>query len=356
MTKDTTTAATTADPARHEADARLDRALGRAGIFRGRPAAPSAQAKGNAGRWLALVPVATLVVGAALSLPRATSPEDVPLPRVDGAALARAADADRALAAAVAHEPLPRDVRALGSELRAFRALERSDTADVPAVAAARGRLDALLAPLLAEGRGRDLLRLRAVQLEAFLVELAAFERTGAPSDELLALSGRLVERLRDAGWVEGRKVVLDDGARRALFKKGWAATLGLDRAAGFALALDEERALYTVYLDRPHPPEAVRRSYEALRAEGDAARAEALRADVEASAELWRHEKVRELARIDPTYPEGYARGVALYRARRWEASARAFGGWLDEHPDGPYAQRARNHLAAALRAGAIE
>jgi hypothetical protein len=71
-------------------------------------------------------------------------------------------------------------------------------------------------------------------------------------------------------------------------------------------------------------------------------------------AAEAWRLEKVRKIASIDPAYPAAYAIGVAQYRHKDYEASVQTLREWLEQHPDGPYTIRARNHLRAALAATA--
>jgi TolA-binding protein len=68
--------------------------------------------------------------------------------------------------------------------------------------------------------------------------------------------------------------------------------------------------------------------------------------------AELWRVDKIRKLALIDPSYPGSYALGIAYYRAGRYDLAADAFTAFISAHPDGPYALRAKNHLKAALAA----
>ena len=62
--------------------------------------------------------------------------------------------------------------------------------------------------------------------------------------------------------------------------------------------------------------------------------------------------EKIRELARVDPTFPGALAEGVVLFRLGRYEAAAVAFERHLAAFPDGPWTLRARNYLKAALEA----
>ena len=70
------------------------------------------------------------------------------------------------------------------------------------------------------------------------------------------------------------------------------------------------------------------------------------------AVVEKWRADKIRRFGDIDPTYPTGYALGVAYYRAGRQDLSVEQFRNWVQMHPDGPYSLRAKNHLKAAFAA----
>ena len=69
-------------------------------------------------------------------------------------------------------------------------------------------------------------------------------------------------------------------------------------------------------------------------------------------AAELWRADKIKKLGEIDPAYPTLYALGVSYFRAGRYDMSMDAFRSWMDSHPDGPLALRARNHWKAAFSA----
>jgi TolA-binding protein len=66
--------------------------------------------------------------------------------------------------------------------------------------------------------------------------------------------------------------------------------------------------------------------------------------------------QSVKNLARIDPTYPADYALGVAAYRHGDYADSAAAFRRWLEAHRDGPLAIRAQNYLRAASGAEHVE
>lgn len=320
------------------------------------PPAPPVVVGNPSGRWLALVPVSVALVMFLFLIPRAVPPDDVPLPEVDMRVF-RSIQKDDAARAARARgaDRLPDDVLAVGSALRAFNTAQahpdRGDEAGT-----ARLVLDHALEQLLGRGGDREkihdeLKTLRAVQLETFLTEVDRFEETGAPSEELDAVGGGFVSRMRAAGWIEGKKVLLSRDERRATFKIVWTALMGAANVPSLAPALDEQRMLYTLYLRRPHAPEAQRVSFELQRTQATApdqcARADALE---RISAEAWRADKIRRLGEIDATYPTGYALGVAFYKARRYDESVIAFRTWLDHHPEGAWTLRARNHLKAAM------
>jgi hypothetical protein len=304
------------------------------------------------GRWLALVPVTVAVLLGALMMPRSTEPRDIPMPALDGAALRRAIDADRARAARAREHRLPAELLALGTAIRQFNRAQtdRSDDAE-RVIDGARAAVDDAKRTLTKDAL-EDLLTLRAVQLDAFLVEVARFESTGVETPELVDLGGGFVARMREAMWMEGNRVVLDDAQRRSAYKLVWNAVAGI-ALPEFELSVDEERALYALYLAHPHVPEARRRDVqiELAQARTDAA-CDAARVNERRLVELWRAEKIQRLQRVDPSYPVDYALGVAYYRAGRYEASVDQFRRWIDLHPDGPYALRARNHLRAALAA----
>jgi hypothetical protein len=310
----------------------------------------STGAKKRASQGLALVPVAVALVLGALLLPRAVPPEDVPVPNADGRALGRIRDADQALAARARHDLLPADVRALGSAIRDFNVRQAHEEPDARLVEA-RGAIDRALPDVLDKLGPGPLIALRATQLDAFVAETRAFEATGAESDELAALGGSFVRRMRAAGWCTGHTLAMPEDARRVAFKLTWNATLGLDARPELAPALDEMRVLYTFYIRHPHAPEAVRERFDAARRSArDEKACRALDAGEALAVESWRIDKIKKLGALDPAYPMSFALGVAHFRHGNYNASAESFRDWLRAHPDGPWTIRARNHLRAAL------
>ena len=181
---------------------------------------------------------------------------------------------------------------------------------------------------------------------------MSAFERTGTESEELFALGGPFVRRMREVGWCHERACSFDEEALRTMYRLAWNSLVHVERLP-FAPSLDEQRALYAFYLHHPHAPEPVRARIDEARR--SAASAKACNALVEAenlAADEWRIEKVKRLSELDPDYPRDYAIGILEFRRKSYPAAAESFHDWLDGHPDGPWTLRARNYLRAAVMA----
>jgi len=301
------------------------------------------------GRALALIPVSVALLLAALMLPHAVPPRDVPLPDVDAEALDAVRVRDDARALAAAATPLPTPVRAFGEAIRSFNVAEASDLPETP-WEVLRSDVDRTRKEAMATGVG-PLLDLRAAQMKKFLDGLRDWRKTGTASPEFEAVAGAFLRRMKAAGWAHERDLDLSDSELRVMYKLKWNAVARFEELPGFEPSLDEVRELYTFYLTHPHAPEGTRATIDAARKHARTeADCEALAAGEAMAGESWRLEKIERLGRLDPGYPLDFARGVALYRAGNYEGSARAFDAWLQQHPDGPWTLRARNHLRAAL------
>lgn len=305
-------------------------------------------------RWLALIPVAAFVFVAPLMLPRSTPPDDVPLPSLNERLLRDIEAADDARARHAKDERLPGDLLALGTAIRSLHGLSVDPATSETAILEVRRELDDARADVgKRESAIEELLTLRAVQLDGFLREVERFEATGEATSELHELGGAFVERMRDAGWVEDRRVLLTPSQRRVAFKLVWNAVVGVEGLAPFEPSLDEQRALYALYLSRPHPPEFQRDALdERVRSSRSRATCERALIDERRATEMWRIEKIKRLGAIDPSYPTAFALGTAYYRAGRYDLSIDAYRAWLAAHPDGPYTLRAKNHLKASVEA----
>jgi hypothetical protein len=313
------------------------------------------------------LPIGVALVVGVLLAPRRPEPEGIPLPIADRHALASAIDADRALAQAGRQEPLPGSVRALGSAIRDFHALEADagQASDLGALSQARHAVDVALIDATALGP-EPFLRLRALQLEGFLAETRKFSESGEQSPELKALAGGFVRSMTLEGWCEGHSLAAEPVVLRVMFKQMWNAFLGLDRrdgavaeptGAALALTLDEQRTLYAFYLSHPHPSRASRDAIaSAQKTATDAKSCHALRVTERAAIDSWCLDHITRIAAVDPAYPADYARGIARFGRGEYRASAAAFQKWLDGHPDGPLALRAQNYLRAAAEADSLE
>jgi hypothetical protein len=306
----------------------------------------------QAGRSLALIPFGVAVVLAALMLPRKVVPETVPLPELDGRAIAREVRIDEELAKVARKTPLSPIVRALGSAIRDFHTAEAEDEKDV-VLTDARAAIDAARSEVLGKDKDEEIRALRAVQMDGFLEEVRRFERTGKESKELMALGGTFIRRMRREGWCQGNVVVLTDLERRALFKANWNMLAEVDRNGAFSLSDQETRAMYTLYFTHPHAPEPQRAALAMARAQAkDLATCARIDEGEHAAAQAWLITKLTEYSAIDPAYPFAIARGIALYQRHQYADAARSFSQWLETHPDGPWTLRTRNYLRASTAA----
>jgi len=269
---------------------------------------------------LGVASVGIAVAAAALALPRATTPNVVPLPLPDAARLEAERRGDAERAAEAKQRGLSFDVRAVGDALRRFGLATRERHARQALI---RRDLRAYAERALAREGEKPLLALRALQTELFTNAARRFAETSQPNADLDALGGDFVEAAQRNGWlVEGQPI--DVIAFESLFRARWNDLTGLESHRAFATTLDDFRARYAFLL-------------AAGNAEGDA-RGKLQRTHVE------------KIAARDPDYPADFARGVLFFHAHAYEASAEAFRRHLARHPDGPWTLRARNHLLAAV------
>lgn len=284
-----------------------------------------------------------------LVVPRAATPHEIPLPEPDTRVLQRIADSDRALAAQIQNAPLRPDVREVGSRFRSFNELQHTPTTEAALFDAKRALVSSVTS-LGGSDSTKELLSLRAVEVEGFLREVKRFEASGQESAELIALGGPFVSRMRDAGWAERNQIALPQDALRAAYKSIWNETMGVGPQNEFALTVDEQRALYAFFLSHPHVSQHLRSAEQTepetkAQCEQRAARDERLR-------EEWRLDKVKRLSEIDHAYPSDYAAGILLFKLGKYGRAADSFRRWSAAHPDGDYSRRAQNYLIAAIAA----
>ena len=295
---------------------------------------------------------------ACCSCPAAAPPESVPLPVRRRAALARVvAGRSRARRAGARREPLPGAVRALGSAIRAFHALEAADAERRSSPRLAAPSTTALVDAL--RGEARALLELRAVQLEGFLAELAPLRGDGRAVRRARRARGG-VRPLADARGVVRRATMRRPAptALRVMFKHMWNALPRARRAA--RAAPHARRGAGPVRLlplarapladdARGLSRSAARRARRAACAALDGGRARRRPSRGGSSTSRASPPSIR------PTRPTTRAASPASAAA----TSARrrtAFRTWLRDHPEGPLALRAQNFLRAAAAADRVE
>jgi hypothetical protein len=271
-------------------------------------------------------------ISAWLALPRPVLPGDsMPLPSVDRRAIGLERAADHELAERARARSLPYEVRAIGELVRRFGA--RQARGDV--LGAERTREDAFRARLSVQPRfGAEALRaLRALQTELFLSRVRSNGTLSATDRELAELGGSLAERSQRAGWTDGTgRPLLTEDELATLYRARWTELLGAQNDPVLGLTLGELRAYYRLLFEHP---------------EGDSPRERDERRLLYAEA----------LGRRDPAFAWQFARGVLFHRLGDSASAAQAFVEHLQEHPDGPWSLRARNHLLAVLAdSGALE
>jgi hypothetical protein len=162
---------------------------------------------------------------------------------------------------------------------------------------------------------------------------------------------------MRAEGWCEGHALALSEEQLRVLYKQMWANVVGGATRPPFALTIDEQRVLSGLFLARPRLPPSRQASIDLDRA---GAKSDRECASVEAAErramEQWLIDRITRLSVVDPEYPAAYARGVAHFQGGSFVPAMRDFRQWLQDHPDGPLALRARGYLRAAEHVGALE
>lgn len=266
------------------------------------------------GVWVVIVSV----LSALLVVPRDVPPVDLPLPAVDRVLEQDAAELDAARAVG-ARAGLPLDVRSVGEAFRRHGLAAFSQPELVPQL---QRPLQRWAAEALARHGAEPLLELRALQTELLLQ--AFEERPAEPPREVIELAGGLLAPGLTRGWFAPPPEGADDAELATLFRVYWAKVLNLSQHP-FTPSLNEWRAYYRFLLRRP--------MLRAPHRDGDLAR---------------KLEYVAALAEHDQDYPAHLVRGILSYQRGAPGEAAMELSVHLERHPDGPWALRARNHLAA--------
>jgi hypothetical protein len=257
-------------------------------------------------------------LGALLVVPRKVEPDQPPPAVIDRAEQRRELELEQQRATR-ARAGLPLDVRAVGE---AFRRFGRVST-DGESTGPLKGQLRRLAQVAIERQGSEKLLELRALQTELFITAITSLG--DQPAGELRELGGSFYAAGRERGWFPPEEVAQDAGELGTLFHVYWGEALGLGQHYPYAPTLNEWRVYYRFLLSRPLAEGAERRG------------------DVERKLGY-----VAALARQDRDYPAHLARGVLLYRGGAFADSAAELTAHLRQHPDGPWALRAQNYLAA--------
>lgn len=270
------------------------------------------------------------LVVALIVVPRPVAPTELPEPRFDGRAIARAEERDDDLAKAAEREGLDADVRALGSAMRAFgRADAEVSHEDKTAL---HQRVVTAAFGAMSQGE-LAVTKLRAFELREFLRAVRAWEATGEETTDLVELGGGFLRAMRRGERLRGRELEMDEHALRASFKLRWNEITGVV-GPSLEVSLDERRALYRFLLAHPPLPHDADAPPQAIQSFED----------------NFRLKKLDEIAKIDPSYPVDLARGVLHFRLTKYALALQDFRRYLEANPDGPYTLRAQNYMSATL------
>jgi hypothetical protein len=268
------------------------------------------------GVWLVFV----CALSAALVVPRKVEPLLIPPPIIDRVEQRERREAEQ-LRAERARAGLPLEVRSVGE---AFRRVGQAGSDAAGAVDQFRNQLRRLAAVALERHGDEKLLELRALQGELFARALRP-PSGGEPAPAAHELGGSLFRLGSRQGWFWPSPTAASADELRSLFQIYWAETLGWEGRHPYAPTLNEWRVYYRFLLARP-APDGPDRDSDLQRKLG----------------------YVAALAQHDREYPAHLAQGVLLYQIGAYAESAAELGQHLSQQPDGRWALRARNYLAA--------
>lgn len=277
---------------------------------------------------LAVLASSLALAAAALAIPRAVSPREIPLPSVDRSEERRTSAVELERLKRAEARPLPYLVRAAGDALRQLGIAEAGSDADL--VESARADFEARIGDARRRFGDGPLLDLRAVQTSLFVRAVMRCQSTHALDADLRELGGSFLARGARTGWIDqDGKILLSAGEAASLFTIRWTKLAGLLETRPFSPTLNEWRLYYRTLM--AHSP---------LPTGGDG------KAPWDPSSVLG---YIDGLVKYDPDYPELLARGVVAYWAGHYADATELFASHLRRHASGPWRLRAQNYLLAS-------
>jgi hypothetical protein len=277
------------------------------------------------------VAVFVAAVVTAVIVPRSAPPHGIPPSSLTPNELDRARIRSFQLAQPAARHELPHAVELLSARLRALGTAEANG--DSAAVAKWAGELDDSARRLLATNL-QDLVALRAFLAREFAANYLQHLKRANSSPALKELGGATLAEMERNGWLQS----LEDAPSNAdvvligLFNRRFNLMVAPE---GSALSLDpiEERAVLDFLI--AHPPLS---NLAGSRAEANSGRGKYVIAQIES------------LAKLEPSYPAPFAKGIVYYEMGQFDSAANAFDAYLERNPNGPHRLRAVNFLKASV------
>ncbi len=267
----------------------------------------------------------------AVVVPRSAVPEGLPPSSVTPAEIEVVRAENARLADRAAAGPLHSTAALLGARMRLVGRSEW-DADDSQVNLAYESVLDAGKVALFQDVD--SVAQLQAYQARLFRQAYLHFLHTGERTDDLIELGGSTLAQFAQNGWfqTEADLPPYTDVMLEAFFKRRFTRLIGSTHPQ---LAGDprEERAVISFLLANP-PRISIEQE---ANLGGDGKGTYLLR-------------RIDDLAKLEPTYPVPYAKGIVLYQMGHFEASAIAFDTYLQQVSSGPYRLRAVNYLKSAV------
>jgi hypothetical protein len=174
-----------------------------------------------------------------------------------------------------------------------------------------------------------ELLSLRALQAELFLLAVAGWNTSQPAPNEVLELGGPFAG-FAAISWADGQGgLVVSRDQLRLFYRVYWGRLTGLSADAAFEPSVDEARRYYRTVL--VHPPDTS--------------------AD-QMSQDLARLNYVQALGEVDSSYPSLLAQALLSLRLGQPEKAHRLLTLHLGQHPEGSWTAIARNARLFAAQA----